>query len=176
MPCESTVVYKTLPNMCMDAGFVWGIVVLVTVAFCAGFCCLHRAFPNGILRPYHYPMHPAMFQGYHDPGNHYNNPGSHRPFYPPQHPPQHDTHHQELERKELPVQKFEISYKDGHHPLHPQEHDGVLYHNNQSHSTGTSTYTSRPPDIVQIPPSVVSSSRVVVPYGHPNTFSPYFHR
>ncbi len=138
MPCESTVVYKTLANMSMDAALVWGIVVLAAVFFCGGFCCFRRFFPHGLLHPYPPPLHPAMFQGYHNPGyhnpgSHPNNAGYHPQFYPPQQntdPHQNNLHNQrEPEPKPLPVQKHEfvVSYAEGHHPLHPQEHKGTIY-------------------------------------------------
>ena len=114
IPCESTVVYKTLPNMSMDAGLVWGIVVLAAVFFCGGWCCFHKFFPLGIWNPYQH--HPAIFQGYHNPGyhnpgSHPNNAGYHPQFYPPQQntdPYQNNLHNQrEPEHKESFVQRIE---------------------------------------------------------------------
>ena len=195
MPYESTVVYKTLPNMSMDAGLVWGLVVLAAVFFCGGFCCFRRFFPHGILHPYQY--YPATFQGYHNqgysnPGGHPNNAGYHPQFYPPQQntdPHQNNLHNQrEPEHKESFVQRIEHVHilperhnaQDHRGPQHPAS---IVAQPSQSHIDPHTGRDHRIPTVVPHPsllnrvtgPSVLHYPTGQVVQTHPQPFYQVFH-
>ena len=192
MPCESTVVYKTLPNMSMDAALVWGIVVLAAIFFCGGWCCFHRFFPRGIWNPYQH--HPAMFQGYHNPGyhnpgGHPNNAGYHPQFYPPQQntdPHQNNLHNQrEPEHKESFVQRIEHVHilperhnaQDHRGPQHPAS---IVAQPSQSHIDPHTGRDHRIPTVVPHPSQlhpVHPPSVVYRPTGPPvQTYHSPFHQ